>query len=252
MGILGGFLVFLFIILIFIVLPGLRTVSQYERGIVFRLGKYHGVLGPGLHVIIPYLDRLSKVDVRSTPIDVPKQEVITRDNVTVGVDAIVYFRVLDPAKALLETTNYIYATTNFAQAALRDITGNFELDELLSKRDEISAQIKEIVDKETDKWGIDIENVKLQNIELPGDMKRAMAKQAEAERERRAAIIVADGEKASAQAVSEAANLLAKTPGGIQIRTLQTLEKISSEPSQKTVIFLSNDVEKALSKLTQR
>ena len=235
--------------MIFIILPGLRTVSQYERGIVFRLGKYHGVLGPGLHVIVPYLDRLSKVDVRSTPIDVPKQEVITRDNVTVGVDAIVYFRVLDPAKALLETTNYIYATTNFAQAALRDITGNFELDELLSKRDEISAQIKEIVDKETDKWGIDIENVKLQNIELPGDMKRAMAKQAEAERERRAAIIVADGEKASAQAVSEAANLLAKTPGGIQIRTLQTLEKISSEPSQKTVIFLSSDAEKALHKL---
>ena len=251
MGILGGFLVFLFIILIFIILPGLRTVSQYERGIVFRLGKYHGVLGPGLHVIVPYIDRMSKVDVRSTPIDVPKQEVITRDNVTVGVDAIVYFRVLDPAKALLETTNYIYATTNFAQAALRDITGNFELDELLSKRDEISAQIKEIVDKETDKWGIDIENVKLQNIELPGDMKRAMAKQAEAERERRSAIIVADGEKASAQAIADAAALLAKTPGGVQIRTLQTLEKISSEPSQKTVIFLSSDAEKALRKLGQ-
>lgn len=245
----GPFLVFLLLILLFIILPGLRTVRQYERGIVFRLGKYRHTLGPGLHVIVPYIDTLSRVDVRSTPIDVPKQEVITRDNVTVGVDAIVYFRVLDPAKALLETTNYIYATTNFAQAALRDITGNFELDELLSKRDEISAKIKEIVDKETDKWGIDIENVKLQNIELPGDMKRAMAKQAEAERERRAAIIVADGEKASAQAVSEAANLLAKTPGGIQIRTLQTLEKISSEPSQKTVIFLPSDAEKVLKKL---
>lgn len=249
MGFVGALFVFLLVVLIFIILPGLRTVRQYERGIVFRLGKYRNTLGPGLHVIVPYIDTLSRVDVRSTPIDVPKQEVITRDNVTVGVDAIVYFRVLDPAKALLETTNYIYATTNFAQAALRDITGNFELDELLSKRDEISAKIKEIVDKETDKWGIDIENVKLQNIELPGDMKRAMAKQAEAERERRAAIIVADGEKASAQAVSEAANLLAKTPGGIQIRTLQTLEKISSEPSQKTVIFLPNDAEKVLKKL---
>ena len=249
MGFVGALFVFLLVVLIFIILPGLRTVRQYERGIVFRLGKYRNTLGPGLHVIVPYIDTLSRVDVRSTPIDVPKQEVITRDNVTVGVDAIVYFRVLDPAKALLETTNYIYATTNFAQAALRDITGNFELDELLSKRDEISAKIKEIVDKETDKWGIDIENVKLQNIELPGDMKRAMAKQAEAERERRAAIIVADGEKASAQAVSEAANLLAKTPGGIQIRTLQTLEKISSEPSQKTVLFLPNDAEKVLKKL---
>ncbi len=233
--------VIVFVILL-VILPGCRVVRQFERGVVFTLGKYTGIKQPGLRVIIPYLQTMSRVDVRSTPIDVPKQEVITKDNVTVGVDAIVYFRVLDPAKALLETTNYIYATTNFAQAALRDITGNFELDELLSKRDEISAQIKEIVDKETDKWGIDIENVKLQNIELPGDMKRAMAKQAEAERERRAAIIVAEGEKSAAKSVAEAAHLLANTPGGIQIRTLQTLEKISSDPSQKTVIMLPNDI----------
>jgi regulator of protease activity HflC (stomatin/prohibitin superfamily) len=236
-------------ILSFVILPGLRILRQFESGVVFRLGKLHAIKGPGLRVIIPYIDTISRVDMRTTPIDVPKQEVITRDNVTVGVDAIVYFRVLDPQKALLETTNYIYATTNFAQAALRDITGNFELDELLSKRDEISAKIKEIVDKETDKWGIDIENVKLQNIELPGDMKRAMAKQAEAERERRAAIIVAEGEKSAAQSVADAAALLANTPGGVQIRTLQTLEKISSEPSQKTVVFLSGDAEKALKKL---
>lgn len=235
-------LIVAFCLLIFIILPGCRVVRQFERGVVFTLGKYSGTKGPGLRLIFPYFQTMTRVDVRSTPIDVPKQEVITKDNVTVGVDAIVYFRVLDPSKALLETTNYIYATTNFAQAALRDITGNFELDELLSKRDEISAQIKEIVDKETDKWGIDIENVKLQNIELPGDMKRAMAKQAEAERERRAAIIVADGEKASATAVAEAAHLLARTPGGLQIRTLQTLEKISSDPSQKTVIVLPNDI----------
>ncbi len=233
--------IIIFVILL-VVLPGLRVVRQFERGVIFTLGKYSGVKGPGLRVIIPYIQTMQRVDVRSTPIDVPKQEVITKDNVTVGVDAIVYFRVLDPSKALLETTNYIYATTNFAQAALRDITGNFELDELLSKRDEISAQIKTIVDKETDKWGIDIENVKLQNIELPGDMKRAMAKQAEAERERRAAIIVAEGEKSAAKSVAEAAHLLANTPGGIQIRTLQTLEKISSDPSQKTVVFLPNDL----------
>ena len=233
--------VIIFVILL-VILPGCRVIRQFERGVVFTLGKYSGIKQPGLRVIIPYLQTVSRVDVRSTPIDVPKQEVITKDNVTVGVDAIVYFRVLDPAKALLETTNYVYATTNFAQAALRDITGNFELDELLSKRDEISIQIKEIVDKETDKWGIDIENVKLQNIELPGDMKRAMAKQAEAERERRAAIIAAEGEKSAAKSVAEAASLLAQTPGGIQIRTLQTLEKISSDPSQKTVIMLPNDI----------
>lgn len=247
-----GAAVFLGVILVFlliVILSNIHIIQQFERGVVFTLGKYSGIRNPGWTILIPWFQTMRRVDVRSTPIDVPKQEVITKDNVTVNVDAIVYFRVLDPAKALLETTNYVYATTNFAQAALRDITGNFELDELLSKRDEISAQIKEIVDKETDKWGIDIENVKLQNIELPADMKRAMAKQAEAERERRAAIIVADGEKASAQAVSEAANLLAKTPGGIQIRTLQTLEKISSEPSQKTVIFLPSDAEKVLKKL---
>lgn len=234
-----GFIIF---VILLVVLPGCRVIRQFERGVVFTLGKYSGIKQPGLRVIVPYLQTISRVDVRSTPIDVPKQEVITKDNVTVGVDAIVYFRVLDPAKALLETTNYVYATTNFAQAALRDITGNFELDELLSKRDEISVQIKEIVDKETDKWGIDIENVKLQNIELPGDMKRAMAKQAEAERERRAAIIAAEGEKSAAKSVAEAASLLAQTPGGIQIRTLQTLEKISSDPSQKTVIMLPNDI----------
>ena len=234
-------IIIIFILMIFIVIPGVRIIRQFERGIVFTLGRYTSTRNPGLRVIVPFIQTVTKVDVRSTPIDVPKQEVITKDNVTVGVDAIVYFRVINPSKAVLETTNYVYATTNFAQAALRDITGNFELDELLSKREEISGKIKEIVDKETDKWGIDIENVKLQNIELPGDMKRAMAKQAEAERERRAAIIVAEGEKAAAKSVSEAAHQLAKTPGGLEIRTLQTLEKISSEPSQKTVIVLPSD-----------
>jgi regulator of protease activity HflC (stomatin/prohibitin superfamily) len=236
------FFAIVLIVLIFVILPGIRVVNQYERGIVLRLGKYTRTMNPGLRLIIPYIDHMMKVDVRTTPMDIPKQEVITKDNVTVNVDAVVYYRVLDPKKAVLETTNYSYATSTFAQTALRDITGNFELDEILSKRDEISSQIKEIVDKQTDKWGIDIENVKLQNIELPPDMKRAMAKQAEAERERRAAIISAEGEKAAADAVAKAADLLAKTPGGLQIRTLQTLEKISTDPSQKTVILLPNDI----------
>ena len=185
---------------------------------------------------------MTKVDVRSTPIDVPKQEVITKDNVTVGVDAVVYFRVIDAPKAVLETTNYIYATSQFAQAALRDVTGNVDMDELLSKREQISEQIKAIVDAETDKWGIDVENVKVQNIELPQDMKRAMAKQAEAERERRAVIITAEGEKAAAQAVADAAAMLSKVPGGINIRTLQTLEKIAVEPSQKTLVILPTEL----------
>lgn len=236
------FLIILLIIIVLLVIPGLRIVNQYERGIILTLGRYSGNKNPGLRVIIPYLQRMIKVDVRTTTIDVPKQEVITKDNVTVNVDAVVYFRVLNAEKAVLETTNYTFATSNFAQAALRDVAGNFELDELLSKREVISSQIKQIVDAQTDCWGIDIENVKLQNIELPADMKRAMAKQAEAERERRAAIISAEGEKASAQAVAEAANLLARTPGGLNIRTLQTLEKISTDPSQKTVIILPTDI----------
>ena len=171
---------------------------------------------------------------------------------TVSVDAIVYFRVIDAAKAVLETTNYVYATSQFAQAALRDVTGNFELEDLLSKREEISGQIKEIVDAQTDKWGIDVESVKLQNIELPSDMKRAMAKQAEAERERRAAIIAAEGEKASAQAVAEAARMLSQTPGGLNIRTLQTLEKISVEPSQKTLVILPTELTDSISKIVRK
>lgn len=247
-------MVFLFIllaVLVFIIIPGIRIINQYERGVVLRLGKFSRMLSPGFRVIIPYIDHMTKVDVRTTPMDIPKQEVITRDNVTVNVDAIVYFRVIDAAKAVLETTNYAYATSTFAQTALRDVTGNFDLDEILSKRDEISAQIREIVDNQTDKWGIDIENVKLQNIELPADMKRAMAKQAEAERERRAAIISAEGEKSAAAAVAEAASMLARTPGGLNIRTLQTLEKISTDPSQKTVILLPNDLADDLAKFAR-
>ncbi len=241
----------LIIILLLIIIPGVRIINQYERGVVLRLGKFSRMLKPGFRVIIPYIDHMTKVDVRTTPMDIPKQEVITRDNVTVNVDAIVYFRVIDAAKAVLETTNYSYATSTFAQTALRDVTGNFDLDEILSKRDEISLKIREIVDAQTDKWGIDIENVKLQNIELPSDMKRAMAKQAEAERERRAAIISADGEKAAAAAVSEAAHMLAQTPGGLSIRTLQTLEKISADPSQKTVIVLPTDISDGIAKIAQ-
>lgn len=235
-------LIVILIILAVYLLNGPKVINQYQRGVILTLGRFTGIREPGLRMIWPIFQKITRVDVRSTPIDVPKQEVITHDNVTVGVDAVVYFRVIDASKAVLETTNYAYATSQFAQAALRDVTGNFELDDLLSKREEISQQIKNIVDSQTDKWGIDVENVKLQNIELPADMKRAMAKQAEAERERRAAVISAEGEKAAARAVAEAAKLLTATPGGINIRTLQTLEKISSEPSQKTIVVVPSDL----------
>lgn len=247
-----GFLLTLGIIVALYVLSGIKIINQYERGVVLTLGRYTGIREPGLRVVVPLFQRLIKVDVRSTPIDVPKQEIITKDNVTVGVDAVVYLRVIEASRAVLETTNYVYATSQFAQAALRDVTGNADLDELLSKREEISQKIKEIVDAETDKWGIDVENVKIQNIELPQDMKRAMAKQAEAERERRAVIITAEGEKASAKAVAEAAAILTNVPGGINIRTLQTLEKIAVEPSQKTVFVLPTDLTDAVGKIMRK
>jgi regulator of protease activity HflC (stomatin/prohibitin superfamily) len=236
------FAIFIAVIAVVIFFSGVKVVNQYQRGVVLTLGKFSGMKAPGLRFIVPVFQKMIMVDVRSTPIDVPKQEVITKDNVTVGVDAVVYFKVLDAAKATLETTNYIYATTQFAQAALRDVTGNFELDELLSKREEIATKIKEIVDQQTDKWGIDVESVKLQNIELPVDMKRAMAKQAEAERERRAQIINAEGEKAAAQTLSEAAQILAANPAAISIRTLNTLERIASEPSQKSTILFPTEL----------
>jgi regulator of protease activity HflC (stomatin/prohibitin superfamily) len=228
------------------ILSGLKVINQYQRGVVLTLGKFTGVRQPGLRVIIPIFQKMIRVDVRSTPIDVTKQEVITKDNVTAGIDAIVYFRVVDPAKAVLETTNYVYATSQFAQAALRDVTGNFELDDLLAKREEVSLRIKEIVDAETSKWGIDIENVKMQNIELPQDMKRAMAKQAEAERERRANVINADGEKQASKTLAEAAAILGAVPAAINLRTLNTLERISTEPSQKTMFLFPIELIDAL------
>ena len=232
-----GFVLFIVALIIIFILSGIKVINQYERGVVLTLGRFTGVRDPGLRIVVPIFQILLRVDVRSTPIDVPKQEIITKDNVTAGVDAIVYFRVIDSPKAVLETTNYVYATSQFAQAALRDVTGNFELDDLLSKREEISQQIKEIVDKQTDQWGIDVEAVKIQNIELPSDMKRAMAKQAEAERERRSNIINAEGERAAAETLAEAARIIASTPGAINLRTLNTVERISTEPSQKTTIL---------------
>ena len=240
-GILGlGFPVFIFVAIF--LLSGIKVVNQYERGVILTLGKFSGIKDPGLKYVVPIFQKLIRVDIRTNTIDIPKQEVITQDNVTVGVDAVVYFNVTEPAKATLSVANYVYATSQFAQAALRDVSGNVDLDSLLSKRDEVSSQIKVIVDKQTENWGINVESVKVQNIELPTDMKRAMAKQAEAERERRAVIITAKGEKAAAQSIADAATILAKSAGGMNIRTLQTLEKVASEPSQKTLVVLPSDL----------
>ncbi len=247
-----GFVVFLVVIVIIFVLSGIKIVDQYERGVVLTLGRFTGIREPGLRIVVPILQRIVKVDQRVNTIDIPKQEVITKDNVTVNVDAVVYFRVKDAEKAILEVANFVYASSQFAQAALRDVTGQVDLDDLLSKREEVSQQIEQIVDTETEKWGIDIENVKIQNIELPQDMKRAMAKQAEAERERRAVIITAEGEKAAAATVAEAAALLTKVPGGINVRTLQTLEKVSEQPSQKTLFVLPADLTDTIARVVNK
>ena len=233
---------FIAAIVAIIVLSGLKVVNQYERGVVLTLGKFTGVRQPGLRFIVPIIQTMAKIDIRVNTIDIPKQEVITKDNVTVGVDAVVYFRVKDSEKAVLEVANYVYASSQFAQAALRDVTGNVDLDDLLSKRESVSQQIEEIVDAETEKWGIDIENVKIQNIELPADMKRAMARQAEAERDRRAVVIDAEGERQAAKGISDAADILAKSKSGMNIRTLQTLERISDSSSQKTLVVLPSEM----------
>lgn len=240
------FTIFILVVVGIFILSGLKVVNQYERGVVLTLGKFTGLRQPGLRVIVPIFQRMLRVDVRSMPIDVPKQEIITRDNVTAAVDAVVYIRVVDPVKAVLETTNYVYATSQFAQAALRDVTGNADLDEVLSKREAISQQIKEIVDKQTDQWGVDVESVRIQNIELPQELKRAMAKQAEAERDRRATIINAEGEKVAAQNLADAAAVFAGVPGALNLRTLSTLERISTEPSQKTMMLFPVELIDAL------
>jgi len=226
------------IIVLIIILNGIRVVDQYERAVVLTLGRFTGIREPGLRFIIPIVQRMIKVDQRTNTIDIPKQEVITKDNVTVNVDAVVYFRVKDAEKAVLEVANYVYASSQFAQAALRDVTGNVDLDSLLSKRDDVSQQIEEIVDVQTEKWGIDVENVKIQNIELPQDMKRAMAKQAEAEREKRAKIIAAEGEQLSAAKLGEAADVIQKHPIALQLRNLQVLTDIAQEKNS-TIVFPS-------------
>ena len=245
-------IIILLVVVVIFILAGIKIVNQYERGVVLTLGRFTGVREPGLRIVVPIIQRMIRVDIRSTPIDVSKQEVITRDNVTVNVDAVVYLRVIKPDRAVLEITNYVYGTSQFAQAALRDVIGNADLDDVLTKRDEMSRLIKEIVDKQTDEWGIDVEAVKIQNIELAQEMKRAMAKQAEAERERRAVIITAEGEKAAASVVAEAAAMLMKVPGGINVRTLQTLEKISEQPSQKTLFVLPADLTDTIAKVIHR
>lgn len=235
-------MVFLIIALIILLISGLRVVDQYERGVVLTLGKHTSTRSPGLTWIFPGVQRMMKVDLRILTVDVPRQEVITKDNVTVHVDAVVYYQVSNADKATLDIQDYRKATLTYAQATMRDVVGEVDLDTLLTERDQLSKDIKEIVDKFTDKWGIDVDTIKIQNIELPQDMKRAMAAQAEAEREKRAVIITAEGEFLAAKKLAEAGKILATSAGSMNLRTLGTLEKISSEKSQKTAYIIPADL----------
>ena len=210
-------------VVIFILANSIRVLNEYERGVIFRLGRAIGAKGPGLIILIPVIDKMVKVDLRTVTMDVPPQEVITRDNVSVKVNAVVYFRVLDPMKAVLSVENYLYATSQLAQTTLRSVCGQGEMDDLLSEREKINKQLQEILDRQTEPWGVKISAVEIKGIDLPDEMKRAMAKQAEAEREKRAKIIHSAGEYEAAANLAKAADMISMNPVTLQLRYLQTL-----------------------------
>ena len=231
------------VLLLIIVLPAsLKVVAQYERGVILRLGRFIGVRQPGLRVIIPFVDRMWKVDTRVVTMDVPEQEVITRDNVTVKVDAVVYLRVINPEDAVLQVANYIQATSLIAQTTLRSVLGQSELDELLSARDKINARLQQIVDEQTDPWGVKVSLVEIKNVLLPESMQRAMAAQAEAERDKRAKIVHAQGEFEAAERLAQAAAIIATQPSAMQLRYLGTLKEIATERTNLVIFPLPIDL----------
>ena len=236
--ILGLFSTFgvLIIILLALASAAIKIVQEYERGVIFRLGRLVGAKGPGLFFIIPIVDRMVKVDLRVVTLDVPSQEAITKDNVTVKVNAVVYFRVIDPSAAIVQVEDYRRATWNISQTTLRNVIGQSELDELLAHRERINQKLQQIIDEATEPWGVKVGIVEVKDVELPQTMQRAMARQAEAEREKRAKIIHAEGEYSAAQQLAEAAATLAKQPAGVQLRYLQTLTEIAVEKNS-TIIF---------------
>jgi regulator of protease activity HflC (stomatin/prohibitin superfamily) len=224
------------IIAIFILSSAIKILQEYERGVIFRLGRLAGVKGPGLVLIIPIIDRMVKVSLRIVTMDIPPQDVITKDNVSVKINAVVYFRVVDPAKAVVAVENYIYATSQLAQTTLRSVCGEAELDEILAHRENINLKIQSILDRMTESWGIKISAVEVKHIDLPHEMQRAMARQAEAERERRAKITLAEAEYQAAQRLKEAADMLAQNPITIQLRFLQTVSELATEKTATLIL----------------
>jgi len=232
----GFFWIIALAFVVIIIASAVRILLEYERGVVFRLGRFSGVKGPGLKFIIPIIDQLTKINMRTIAMDVPPQDIITRDNVSVKVNAVLYFRVVQPEKALIEVDNYLYATSQLAQTSLRSVLGQVELDDLLAQRDKINHNLQEILDRQTDPWGVKISNVEIKHVDLPTEMQRAMARQAEAERERRSKVIHATGEFEASANLAKAAKQISSQPGALQLRFLQTMTEIAAEKNS-TILF---------------
>jgi regulator of protease activity HflC (stomatin/prohibitin superfamily) len=234
-----GIIVFLVIIFLFM---AIKVLNEYERGVIFRLGRVIDHKGPGLILLIPVIDRMVRISLRTVALDVPPQDVITRDNVSVKVNAVIYFRVMHPTKAVIEVENYLYATSQLAQTTLRSVCGQSELDELLAEREKINVTLQEILDRHTDPWGVKVSMVEVKQIDLPSEMQRAIMRQAEAERERRAKVIAAEGEFQAASRLQEAATIIAKEPTALQLRFLQTLAEVATEKNSTTIFPVPIDL----------
>ncbi len=233
------FLVFLAVIFL---TSAIKILREYERGVIFRLGRVIQAKGPGVIILIPLIDKMKKVDLRTITMDVPPQDIITRDNVSVKVSAVIYFRVLEPVKAVIQVENYLFATSQLAQTTLRSVCGQAELDELLAERDKINSRIQETLDQDTEPWGVKVSKVEVKEIDLPNEMKRAMAKQAEAERERRSKIINAEGEYQASERLAEAAAIIGRAPAALQLRYLQTLREVAAENNSTTLFPIPIDL----------
>jgi regulator of protease activity HflC (stomatin/prohibitin superfamily) len=245
-------IIFLIVLAVLFLASAIRILNEYERGVIFRLGRVMDrAKGPGLIILIPVVDRMVKISLRLVAMDVPPQDVITRDNVSVKVNAVIYFRVMDSINAVVEVENYLYATSQLAQTTLRSVCGQAELDELLSDRDKINSQLQEILDKHTDPWGVKVTTVEVKHIDLPQDMQRAMARQAEAERERRAKVINAEGEHQAANRLAQAAEIISEHPMALQLRYLQTLREVSAENNSTTLFPIPIDLFKPFLKLAE-
>jgi regulator of protease activity HflC (stomatin/prohibitin superfamily) len=237
-----GFTTIIIIVIILIVLSAIRILKEYERAVVFRLGRFLKVKGPGLFILWPAIDKMTKVSLRVIAMDVPPQDVITKDNISIKVNAVAYFRVFEPDKAVLEVEDYLYATSQLAQTTLRSVLGEYELDEVLGQREKINLRLQKIIDQQTDPWGIKVSTVEIKHVDIPQDMQRAIARQAEAERERRAKIIHAEGELQAADKLNQAAKIISETTTGIQLRFLSTLSEIATEKNSTTIFPVPIDL----------